>query len=103
LQRIAREIGADHVVGTRHLIENGIYTGKPPKEACQGENKVVLVHRVAAENGLTIDFAASSAYADSLGDLDLLEMVGKPTAVYPEEALKAIALERGWEIIGESD
>lgn len=100
LRRIAEEIGADHVVGTRHVVVNGVYTGEAPAQACQGEKKVSLVKQKIIEEGLAIDYAESYAYADSIGDLDLLEMVGKPTAVYPEEKLKAVANERRWTVIG---
>jgi phosphoserine phosphatase len=44
-----------------------------------------------------IDFA----YGDSALDLPLLEHADHPVAVYPEDKLKAVAQERGWEIIGE--
>ena len=33
---------------------------------------------------------------DALTDIDLLEMVGRPVAVYPDEGLRAVAEERGW-------
>jgi HAD superfamily hydrolase (TIGR01490 family) len=99
LSRIALEIGADYVVGTRHVVENGIYTGDSPADACQGEKKVILAKKVFAEQGLEIDLTSSFAYADSLGDLDLLEMVGHPVAVYPDEHLRPVAIDRGWTII----
>jgi len=99
LKKIAGEVGADYAVGTKHLIANGVYTGQAPAEACQGTNKVRLVRRVIAEQGLEIDFDESCAYADSVGDLDLLEMVGHPVAVFPDEQLAPIARDRGWEII----
>jgi phosphoserine phosphatase len=44
-----------------------------------------------------IDFA----YGDTAQDVPLLEHAEHPVAVYPDERLKAIALERGWEIFGE--
>jgi HAD superfamily hydrolase (TIGR01490 family) len=103
LQRIAQEVGADFVVGTRHVVENGFYTGKRPAYACQGENKARLVEKVIQEQQLDIDLSASSAYADSLGDLDLLEMVGNPVAVYPEELLEQVARKRQWVILGGAD
>jgi phosphoserine phosphatase len=40
------------------------------------------------------------AYGDTAQDLPLLEHAEHPVAVYPDEALKAAALERGWEIFG---
>lgn len=40
------------------------------------------------------------AYGDTEQDIPLLERADHPVAVYPDEKLKAIALERGWEILG---
>lgn len=40
------------------------------------------------------------AYGDTAQDVPLLEHADHPVAVYPDEKLKAIALERGWEIFG---
>ena len=45
-----------------------------------------------------VDFA----YGDSALDIPLLEHADHPVAVYPENKLRAIAKERGWEIIGET-
>jgi len=44
------------------------------------------------------DLQGSTFYSDSHNDLPLLEQVSTPIAVDPDEALKAIALERNWEI-----
>lgn len=41
------------------------------------------------------------AYGDTWNDIPLLEHAERPVAVYPDKRLKAIALARGWEIIGE--
>lgn len=43
-----------------------------------------------------VDFA----YGDTAQDVPLLEHADHPVAVYPDEALKAVALARGWEILG---
>ena len=43
-----------------------------------------------------VDFA----YGDTIQDVPLLEHADHPVAVYPDEKLKAVALERGWEILG---
>ena len=45
-----------------------------------------------------VDFA----YGDTAQDVPLLEHADHPVAVYPDEKLKAIALERGWEIFGDT-
>ena len=44
-----------------------------------------------------VDFA----YGDTAQDIPLLEHADHPVAVYPDEKLKAAALERGWEILGD--
>jgi len=43
-----------------------------------------------------VDFA----YGDTIQDVPLLEHADHPVAVYPDDALKRHALERGWEILG---
>ncbi|MEW6403906.1 MAG: haloacid dehalogenase-like hydrolase [Chloroflexota bacterium] len=42
------------------------------------------------------------AYGDTILDVPLLEHAERPVAVYPEARLKKIALERGWEILGDT-
>lgn len=41
------------------------------------------------------------AYGDTAADIPMLEIADHPVAVYPDETLKAVAIERGWEIFGE--
>ena len=48
----------------------------------------------------SISWSGSYAYADSYTDLPLLEQVGHPVVVYPDDELAAHAQDRGWEIIG---
>ena len=45
-----------------------------------------------------VDFA----YGDTAQDIPLLEHADHPVAVYPDEKLKSTALERGWEILGDT-
>lgn len=42
------------------------------------------------------------AYGDTILDAPLLEHADHPVAVYPEAKLKKFALEKGWEIIGDT-
>ncbi len=41
------------------------------------------------------------AYGDTAQDIPMLEHADHPVAVYPDEKLKAAAIERGWEILGD--
>ena len=44
-----------------------------------------------------VDFA----YGDTSQDIPMLEHADHPVAVYPDRSLKAAAMERGWEILGD--
>jgi phosphoserine phosphatase len=60
------------------------------------ENKIgQVLSRLGVER---VDYA----YGDTEQDLPLLEHADHPTAVYPDKKLKTVALDRGWEIIGDT-
>jgi phosphoserine phosphatase len=101
LQRLAVEIGAAHVVGTTLEVQDGCYTGRSIGPPCIGDNKVSLTKDYMEKQGIEIDYQASFAYADSISDQHILEMVGNPFATYPDDRLRSLALERGWIIIPE--
>jgi HAD superfamily hydrolase (TIGR01490 family) len=98
VERIAREVSAQHAAGTRFALRNGRYTGGaiPPVVIDEGKAQAALaaIHSL----GLQVDLAASTSYADSISDRSFLEMVGRPVAVYPDEALRSLAAQRGWRI-----
>ncbi len=102
VQRIAQEIGVEHAVGTEYVVRDGHYTGRAIDPPCLGANKALLAQKRLQELGLQVDFSASYAYADAISDLPLLEMVGNPFPVYPDDALRAVAVERGWKIFPEN-
>ena len=57
------------------------------------------IERVLSRLGVDrVDFA----YGDTVLDIPLLEHADHPVAVYPDDKLRAMAIERGWEIIGET-
>ena len=98
LERLARDVNADHVVGTELELKDGVFTGRNSSLACIGDNKVSLTREYMLEKGIEIDYKASYAYADTISDQHLLAMVGHPIATYPDQALNQLALERGWEV-----
>lgn len=98
LQRIGAQIGADHVIGTQFEVRNGRFTGRACEPICIDADKAILAKDYLEQQQLGVDLRASFAYADSISDLPLLEMVGHPVAVYPDRSLRMIALEKGWEI-----
>ena len=98
LERIAREVGASHVVATAFELRNGRYTGRSLEPVCIDENKASMAKAYLERQEIEIDFQASFAYADAGSDLHLLELIGIPVAVYPDEELRLAAKERDWQI-----
>jgi phosphoserine phosphatase len=61
-----------------------------------GEQKAKLLRRHAEANG--IDLQNCFALGDAIGDLPMLECVGKPVAVNADQRLARIASSRGWKV-----
>jgi phosphoserine phosphatase len=93
IEPFAKRIGAQ-VIGTPTETVNGKL--RSVGELVANEKKIEQVlSRLGVER---VDFA----YGDTWMDIPLLEHAEHPVAVYPDEKLKAVAMERGWEIIGET-
>ncbi|RVW00279.1 HAD-IB family hydrolase [Rhodococcus xishaensis] len=97
---IAGALGATHSTATRMVIEDGRYTGDV-EFYCYGKGKVEAMQELAESQGY--DLAQCYAYSDSVTDLPMLEVVGHPTAVNPDRALRRTASENGWPILSFSN
>lgn len=98
---IAHWLGVDDILATEPELRDGRYTGKIVGTACFREGKVTRLHEWLAQH--PFDLAGASFYSDSQNDLPLLELVGWPVAVDPDDTLRAVAAERGWSIISLRD
>ena len=97
LAEVGRHLGIEETVGTPLILRAGCYTGACELPACQGRGKVSRLKAYLGDD--SISWSESYAYADSYTDLPLLEQVGHPVAVYPDNRLAVHAHDRGWEII----
>jgi fatty acyl-CoA reductase len=87
----------DVEVDCAHLLtKDGRLTGDLQSPPPAGEARGTLLQEYAAKNG--IELSESFAYADSLSDLGMLELVGTPVAVNPDARLSQVAGQRGWRI-----
>ncbi len=96
VEPIGRLLGADHVMASRLVVEDGKYSGEVA-EYVYGPNKAKAMQALAEERGYDLD--ASYAYSDSETDAPMLEIVGHPFAVNPDKGLRKLAEERGWPIL----
>ncbi|CAN5197291.1 MAG: family hydrolase [Nocardioidaceae bacterium] len=96
VEPIGAMLGADHVIATRLVEEDGRYTGEIEFYA-YGENKALAITELAEQNGY--DLENSFAYSDSETDAPMLAAVGRPYAVNPDKALRKIAVEESWPIL----
>lgn len=93
IEPFARRIGAE-TIGTPTKIVDGklrMTTG-----LVANEKKIEQVLSRLAVDRVDV------AYGDTILDVPMLEHADHPVAVYPDEKLKKVATERGWEIFGET-
>lgn len=95
VEPIGERLGVDLAVGTQMVIEDDHYTGEILFYA-YGEGKAQAMRDLATERGYNL--AKSYAYTDSITDLPMLDLVGHPNAVNPDDDLRRVATERGWPV-----
>lgn len=97
---IAREFGVVHLIATELELRDGKFTGRPSGTPPFREGKVTRLAEWLGNRGQTLaSFSSSWFYSDSMNDLPLLERVTQPVAVDPDETLRRVAAERGWQIM----
>lgn len=97
VEPLAHALGMTGGIGTRGVVENGVYTGDLEGPFCYGDGKVEAMQALASWN--SYDLAQSYAYSDSASDLPMLEAVGHPVAVNPDSKLERHARRNGWPIV----
>ncbi|MEK4485496.1 HAD-IB family hydrolase [Psychrobacillus sp. FSL H8-0484] len=97
LQRVTEGVSFHHIIGTDISYKENKVDTKTRVKHVNGTRKTESL--LQALEGQEIDWENSFAYGDSYSDLPVLELVGNPVAVKPEEKLRSVAKARGWEII----
>jgi len=90
-----RHLG-DELVAARLVERVGRFTSELAEPPLTADGRASLAARMAADRGL--ELADCHAYADSVADLPLLELVGHPHPVNPDFRLSREARRRGWPV-----
>lgn len=94
---LAEYFKADILLGTELEKKDGRYTGDYVPPYAGGPGKVELLGEFS--RAVKIPPAELAYYGDSVNDRFVLDYVGHPFAVNPDEQLKRIAGEKHWNII----
>ncbi|WP_419961990.1 HAD family hydrolase [Psychrobacillus sp. BM2] len=96
-ERVTDGIVFNQIIGTDIFYKDDKVYTKDVITHVNGEQKTLKVQEALV--GHQIDWKNSYAYGDSFSDLPVLKLVGNPVAVRPEEKLRKLASEHGWEIL----
>ena len=94
---IVEAFGIEHLLATEPRVLGGRYTNEIEGIPCYKEGKVSRIKQWLTQNEASLE--GSIFYSDSHNDLPLMEIVDTAIAVDPDEELKKIAIEKGWDII----
>jgi len=85
------------VVATQLEESSGKWTGRIVGAACMGNAKAKCLRLLAAK--LNLNLARCYAYGDSIHDVPMLSLVGRPATVNASPDLQQIARREGWPAI----
>ena len=97
LKAVTSHLTFDEIIGTDVPSLGDKISMDQPFLHIQGVQKNKQIDKVLKDK--TIDWDNSFAYGDSISDLPVLEKVGFPVAVCPDEKLTAIAKKRKWQVL----
>ena len=95
-ERFAHDLSLDGALAQRFEVHEGCFTGRPDGGLCFGAGKLRRAQALLDELGLSLRDCAF--YTDSASDIPLLEAVGSPQVVHPDQKLARVAAQRGWPI-----
>lgn len=94
---VARDLGIEHLICTRLVVEDGVFTGETDGAMLWGKYKARGVREFANEHD--VDLLSSYAYGNGYEDVAFLSTVGHPVALSPHHGLRAAAKRLGWPVL----
>jgi len=91
LQDVFKPFPVDQIIGTNVPFHNGEFDMSQQIDHVHAERKTELIKKNL--KGKEIDWENSYAYGDSYSDLSVLNLVGNPVVVCPEDSFRMVAYE----------
>lgn len=98
LEALFKSDSVDYIFGSVIHYDEGKLDHKKQFNRVHSGMKVKLLMDHFNSRGDTVDWENSLAFSDSYSDIQMLELVGNPVAVQPDEKLLKIATEKNWKI-----
>jgi HAD superfamily hydrolase (TIGR01490 family) len=97
LRIVAKDLEFDTVIGAELAFRDDVYDHRGGTPFIDGKKKVALLQKTFADK--LVNWNGSRCFADSVADIELMELVGEPVAVNPDPGLLSYALNKQWKII----
>ena len=94
---VARHLGMDAFVSNELEYVSGYATGQLKQPLLAGATKATWMRQYAKDHDL--DLSECLAYTDSMSDLPMLAVVGKPSVINPDFRLKQVARSFDWPVL----
>ncbi len=99
-ERTAQELGMDHYLCTELEFDGHRYSGRTTGTLNMRMGKLERLRQWLAEQGLPEQtLKRASFYSDSINDLVLLSVVGRPVVVDPDPRLESAARRNNWTVM----
>jgi len=96
----AADLGVDHYLCTELEVVDGRLSGRTRGTANMGTGKLARLREWLEANGEAAGTLKQAVfYSDSINDLSLLSVVGRPVVVDPDPRLEATALRKRWTVM----
>jgi HAD superfamily hydrolase (TIGR01490 family) len=96
----ALDLGVDHHLATEVEVDNGLFTGRTQGVPNMRTGKVERLRAWLLQQGQSeAVLRQASFYTDSINDLPLLSVVGRPVVVDPDPRLESAASRNGWKVL----
>lgn len=97
LESLFKDVGFDYIVGSKIHYKGETLDYKSRFERVFADRKIDIIKEHFKNK--EVDWKNSQAYSDSITDIKMLELVGQPVAVTPDNDLLSVAQDKNWKIL----